>query len=235
MFGIWKRRKPEVLKRDHWTFDNFECSPSEFYKSIEREFAARSIPGLSVEHIAYKEGGLLSANRDYLRIQRERLVFDICLAQFGVHWFISRRYSLIPFNLHAGHLLVLLFLLSAAALFYISLFDFTLGLSLFGATLLGLILLLRNVVTMGLHDLDSALLQVPVLGAIYESFFRKETYFREDTRSAYLVIVDAVLKAKIDELIEEKDAQLVSYVDETPPERPSILSMIALLLKAANR
>ena len=231
MFGIWKSKAPEVLKYEHWTFEQFECSPDEFYKSIEKELEAREMPGLTIERIEHKEGGILSAKRDYLRMRRERLVFDFCLAPFGTYWFISRRYSLIPFTLKMWEIVAVFLLLASVAGFYIAIFGLVLGLSIFGGSILGIALLMRNLVSMGLHDLDSALLQIPVIGAIYECLFRKETYYREDTRNSYVSVVDTISKAKIDELVEQKGAKLVAYRDETPPSHPTVMALIASLLK----
>ncbi len=231
MFGIWKSKQPEVLKQDRWTFEQFECSPDEFYKSIEQELASREMPGLTIERIEHKEGGLLSAKREYLRIRRERLVFDLCLAPFGTYWFISRRYSIIPFSLEVWQIVVVFLLLASVAGFYIVIFGLVLGLCIFGGSVLGIALLMHNLVSMGLHDLDAALLQIPVIGAIYECLFRRETYYREDTRNAYVDIVDAISKTKIDELVEQKGAKLVTYRDDTPPSHPTVMALIASLLK----
>lgn len=235
MFGIWRKKKPEVLKYDHWVFEQFECSPDEFYGSIETELAVREMPGLITERIQHKEGGLLSAKRDYLRIRRERLVFDLCLAPFGTFWFISRRHSLIPFTLRVWEVLAVLLILGCVAGFYILLFGFGLGLGMFGGSVLGIALLMRNLVKLGLDDVDAALLQIPVIGAIYEALLRRETYHREDTRAAYLTIVDAIAKSKIDELVDARGAKLVSYRDETPPSHPTVMGLIGSLLKYPRR
>ena len=234
MFGLWQSKKPEVLKYEHWTFDQFECSPSEFYDGIEQELKVRELPGLFIERIEHKEGGVLSAKRVYLRMRRERLVFDVCLAPFGIHWFCSRRYSLINYSLREWEVMVVLLLLAGVEWFYVSLFGLILGSSLLGASVITLALLMRNSVALGLYDLDAALLQIPVIGAIYETLLRKETYYREDTRAAYVSIVDAVLKVKIDELAEQKGAKLVAYKDATPPAHPAVLSMIADLFRLAR-
>lgn len=231
MFGIWKRKRPDVLKYDHWTLEQFEYSPELFYQSIEAEFAARSIPGLMVERIAHKEGGLLSAKRTYLRIRRERLVFDVCFASFGTFWFISRRYAVIPHILRVWELLVFLVVLGMVAGFYTSLFGRTLGLTIFGASLLGMFLLMRNLVLEGLHDVDLALIQLPVVGSIYETYFRRDSYYRQDTRSAYVSIVDVILTAKVNQLIEENGANLVAYDDQTPEVQPTFLERMMMLFR----
>jgi hypothetical protein len=39
--------------------------------------------------ITWKEGGLLSAKREYLRVRRKEFVFDVCAAPFGKGFFFS--------------------------------------------------------------------------------------------------------------------------------------------------
>ena len=41
---------------------------------VEKALAVRQIPDASVTRVDWKEGGLLSARREYLRVQRERFV-----------------------------------------------------------------------------------------------------------------------------------------------------------------
>ena len=77
---------------------------------------------------------------------------------------------------------------------------------------------MRNAVQLGLKDLDASLLKTPIIGPIYEIFFRKETYYREDTRLMYLSTVDYITKALVDEVTAAKGIKLVKRY-----ERKSIL------------
>lgn len=234
MFGIWKRKAPEVIK--HWfvVHLDFQTSTKEFYEGIEQELATRKLTGLELSRIEYAEGGLLSANREYLRMRRERLVFDVCSAPFGTTWFFSCRFSEIPLQLMLWEILVILAVLGAVAWVYVILFGFVLGLILMGLSLGSILLLMRNTLAMGLQDLDAALMQIPIVGAFYEVFLRKETYYREDTRLAYITIVDNIVHAKVDKVSKANGVELVEYKDATPPSHPALLSIIAALLKVGR-
>lgn len=234
MFGLWKRKKPVVHKHWYAVLPEFETSTSEFYDGIQQHLETQRVPGLFVERIEYAEGGLLSAKRIYLRMRRERLVFDVCSAPFGTYWFFSCRFSEIPFTLRIWELLLVLLILAVVEGFYVSLFGLVTGSVLFGSSVLGVAVLMRNLVAMGLTDLDSALMQLPVIGAIYEVLFRKETYYREDTRLAYIDIVDKLVREKIDETVGAKGVQMVEYKDASPPSHPAVLSMIGDLLRIAH-
>jgi hypothetical protein len=49
-----------------------------FYKAVEEAIERRRIPDSSRSRIDYREGGLLSAKREYLRVKRLTYTFDIC-------------------------------------------------------------------------------------------------------------------------------------------------------------
>lgn len=75
---------------------------------------------------------------------------------------------------------------------------------------------LRNAVAMGFQDLDAALIKSPVLGPIYECWFRKETYYRIDTRLMYLDTVSNVVKELAEEVTCAKGVKLVRQYEQAP-------------------
>ena len=118
---------------------------------------------------------MLSQKREYLRMTRERLVFDICAAPFGTAFFFSCRFAQIPAVIRLWQLLIVIvgvFMVTMLALRYAGII---LGPLLLLAALVLLIYVLRNAVSMGLKDLDATLIKSPVFGPIYENWFRKET------------------------------------------------------------
>jgi len=222
MFGF-KTKKADVL--DHWIAfaDNFQTSALDFYTGIEKELKERQVPGLDMTQVEFAEGGALSHKRIYLRMLRERLVFDVCAAQFGTGYFFSCRFAEIPAVVRLWQLL-LLFLLVCFA-FSVSL---TFSLRLFGAAafilcplawmvgLLFLILAMRNLVAMGLRNLDATLIKIPLIGPVYEAWIRKETYYRHDTRLMYLSVVGDVVKRHAEEVVAAKGIKLERQYEQAP-------------------
>ncbi len=96
MFALWKRKNTEVIRYWYVLFDNFETPASEFYDAIEHDLTTRELSGLEISRVEYAEGGLLSAQRQYLRMRRERLVFDICAAPLATAWFFFLPVAEIP-------------------------------------------------------------------------------------------------------------------------------------------
>jgi len=216
MFDFFKSKKADVI--DHWysLVPGFNASSKEFYEAVERELKDRKVPGLEMFQVDFAEGSFLSAKREYLRMTRERLVFDICAAPFGTSYFFSCRFAEIPAVIRLWQLLVVL----VAALMIVALTFRCFGLILGAVALVAgfafLIYMLRNAVAMGLRDLDATLIKSPVLGPIYENWFRKETYYRQDTRLMYRDTVNDVVKAKVEEATCAKGIKLLKFNDYSP-------------------
>ena len=208
--------KEEVIKHWYSPVDDFQFATSEFYGMIEKELQARKVPGLEISRVEFSEGGLLSDKRDYLRLKRERLVFDICAAPFGTSYFFSFRFVELPLGIKPLELLI--FFVGAAVTFglFAKLVGTLTGFLLFLILLVGGIWFLRNVIALGLKDLDATLLKTPVIGPIYEIFFRKETYYRQDTRLMYLTTVDKITKAVVDKVTAAKGIKLVKRYERSP-------------------
>lgn len=214
----WKPKssKDEVI--NHWIgfTEGYTLPPSEFYSTLEEQLAARKIPGLEIARIEYPEGGLLSENRIYMRLIRERLAFDTCAAPFGTGYFFSCRSIYSPPVLKLWHALVMCLLLYVI---YRSLarflgFDFAIiaMAGLIGATAL----VFRNTVVTGLSDLDALLIKTPVLGPIYERWFRKDTYYRQDARMVYLEAVSGLFRELAEEMTAAKGVKLVRQYERAP-------------------
>lgn len=216
MFNPFRSKKAEVL--DHWIafVEGFSLTSAEFYESVEQELKAREVPGMDMSRVEFSEGGVLSDKRTYLRMIRERLVFDVCAAPFGKSFFFSCRMAEIPAVIKLWQLVIL----------------FVTGLVITGLTwkLAGffdgsfwllvafcfLIYTLRNAVAMGLSDLDATLIKSPIIGPVYERLFRAETYHRIDTRLMYLQIVSTVVRRLADEAVAAKGVKLTPQYELAP-------------------
>jgi hypothetical protein len=75
----------------HWytRFDEFSFSTQEFYERLSEELARRNMPDTTLSRVAYPEGGMLSAHRDYYRVVRGKHSFVLCGAPFGIDFFVS--------------------------------------------------------------------------------------------------------------------------------------------------
>lgn len=68
---------------------NLQGTTSEFYEQVVAAVEAREVPGVSMRTVLFHEGGIQSDMREYLRIERGSLVYDLCAAPFGGTFFVS--------------------------------------------------------------------------------------------------------------------------------------------------
>ena len=75
----------------HWyqLFEGFQYSSKDFYSQVASAIKSRNVPNLKLSKITYREGGPLSAKREYLRLERRGDLFDLCAAPFGNGFFVS--------------------------------------------------------------------------------------------------------------------------------------------------
>src|SRR5664280_1565788 len=108
MFGL-KTKKADVLRHWYVLVHSINASTTEFYTAVEKELQEQKVPGLEISRVDFSEGGLLSDKRVYLRMTRERLVFDICAAPFGTNYFYSCRFADLPVKVSLLAIAILLF------------------------------------------------------------------------------------------------------------------------------
>ena len=213
IFGF-KSKKDEVL--DHWISfaDGMSLSPQEFYQALEKELAARKIPSMETSQIEYSEGGLLSDKRIYLRMIRERLAFETCAAPFGNSFFFSCRSIYSPAMVRLWHFIAVLLFFSLVWAPLVRLLGFEFACIALIGLIIAIIFTFRGATE--LTDVDATLMNIPAFGPIYERWFRKDTYFRQDARLVYLKIVPEIVKNVAEHMTGEKGIKLVQQYQRAP-------------------
>lgn len=206
----------EVIEHWYTLVASEQFSAREFYDHIEDEITAQKVPALETSRIDLSEGGPLSDKREYLRMKRERLTFDICAAPVGVNYFFSYRFYIELAVVKAWEVLVLI--IAVWLLGYLSMRYIGPVLGPFLLLVAGgfLVWLMRNAIGMGLRDLDTSLLKIPAIGPVYERFFRKDTYYRQDLRIAYCSIVSGIVKQEAERVTAAKGVQLIREFTYSP-------------------
>lgn len=193
---MWPFRKKQGEVLHHWiaSAENFNYSPKTFYDELEKVLAERKIPDLTMDRFEYAEGGLLSGERTYLRMQRERLTFDVCAAPFGTGYFFSCRTVQLPVKVKLWHLVVLYLVFASVWGGLVKVSGPWLGSGLALLLLLALVITLYNAAANSALSVDAVLTRIPVLGTVYEAWFKRDTYFRQDTRLMYLDLVPKLVQ-----------------------------------------
>jgi hypothetical protein len=228
-----------VVAHWHKLFGNVQTSVQDFYTSVELALDARKIPGLKISRVKWSEGGVLSPNREYLRVEGDRHSFDMCAAPFGTGFFFSswvtrRKARLVGIYLIGFVLLTFgirwvlqrglgsIWRSSGGAeqgyLFQV----LRLGSSpfvLLPVALLIVLWLIAMAARLGETDPEAAIRTVPLIGWFYEQVFAPETYYRIDTRNMFQSAVHSAMMEAIDGLMTQKGLRALSESDRKPVSR----------------
>jgi hypothetical protein len=211
----------------HWStlVEGLQASPQECYVAIEEAIRRREIPGAKTSRVTYRESGVLSAERIYLRVGRKMLGFDICAAPFGKAFFFSWWQRELPASNLLGCLAVLIAFGGAGYAFRsigngqaasgtpLSLPQ-CVGLGVF----LGLLALtiIGAAIRAGRLFSEDAILAMPILGAIYEAVFRPPTYYKLDTIDMYQKAVHAAVLEVVDGVMSAQGLRALAPEARTP-------------------
>ncbi|MEI7534688.1 MAG: hypothetical protein WCK57_09990 [Verrucomicrobiae bacterium] len=216
VFGF-KNNRGDVLDYKLAHADSLNFPPQEFYARVEQTLAARKIPGMEISRVHFNEGGLLSDQRVYLRLMRERLCIDTCAAPFGNIFFFSTRTVYVPALVRLWHILAAFLFLGGVFSVLVKPLGANYAAFATVALVFALVGVLRNAAADGGSDLDTLLLKIPVVGTIYEDWFRVETYYREDTRNLYLQLLPQFIEELANETCAANGAKLHRHFQPTPP------------------
>jgi len=206
----------EVIEHWYSLVPSQHFSSKEFYDHIGDAIKAQEVPALDSSRVDLSEGGVLSAKREYLRMKRERLTFDICAAPVGINYFFSYRFYVEPVVVGVREILAVLIVLSLLFIGSMRFVGILVGPFILMVACVVFAWLMRNAVGMGLRDLDATLMKIPAIGPIYERFFRKDSYYRQDVRIAYCSIVSGIVKQETARITGEKGVKLLREYTYSP-------------------
>jgi hypothetical protein len=214
----------------HWyqLIENFDASSQEFYQAFESAVAARAVPQFHSSRVEYKEDGLASANREYLRIQRGTYAFDICAAPFGKGFFVSWWLTQPPLYLAFAYTIGFFFGLGLLMTF-VSGVGFRIGRLLGGRDLgslfesvfgifgtLALCWAAGNVIRQSGGKLESTVLAMPLVGWLYARIFAPPTFYSLDTGLMFQESVHKAVLEVIDAMTAKKGVRALSESERRP-------------------
>jgi len=215
MFGF-KNHRGEIL--DEWIYsaEGLSLSGPDFYATVEKQLEGQKIPNLEVSRVEFAQGGLLSNQRQYLRLMRERLAIETCAAPFGAHFFFSCRTVYVPALVRLWHILAALLFFAVVGGGFVRLLGFNFAVIAMVTLPFAIAAVFRNASNSPFADLDTLLLKIPVVATVYENWFRVETYYRADTRTLYRKILPDLIRAAAEEVSAEKGVKLVKQFPTAP-------------------
>ena len=207
------RRATAADAFSHWDhlLEHLQAVPSEFYTAVEQALEPRQLPDTTRERVDWREGGMFSARREYLRVRRARHAIDICGAPFGSGFFVSwwlaetRPGALIPTIMALVAIGVLGWIFSAIGGTTFALFGLVVVFLGFG-----------TLMSQGEQEWHAYLLAVPILGFLWERFFLPATYYRIDTALMFQEAVHRAVLEVVDRLTEAQGLRRLTDLERKP-------------------
>jgi hypothetical protein len=197
----------------HWynLIGSFTYSTQDYYQQIEAAVSQLQIPDLKVSRVEWKEGGMFSAKREYLRIRRDRLVFDVCGAPFGTGYFVSWWLGelkganiFMVLGVIFGFFIVAMLAISLLGTIFSSILGGFIGMIFMFLSIPFVFFLLALFIRQNPMGIEDTIMDIPFIGPLYERLFRPVTYYKVDTalmfqsaiHSSVLQVVDMITQAQ---------------------------------------
>jgi hypothetical protein len=199
--SLWRPPTPrelsDVIDTWHVLYNQFSMSPQDFYRSVEESLVARQVPGASLSRVLYREAGILSGSREYLRVSRAGVNFDICAAPFGTGFFFSWWLVRVPETLWGIVYLQALFLALLVATGLCFTLPFFLSLLALPFMWAGTCIALGVLVREGYLGSVSRARSMPMLGVFFERLFQPTTYFSVDSERMFKEAVKGAVEEAV--------------------------------------
>jgi len=206
----------------HWStlIEDFHTSAVGFYEQVAARVERREVPEATPSTVDWRESGLLSAKREYLRVERGEFIVDICAAPFGTGYFFSSWLTEKQPGIGEaiGFLAAFLFVFM---FFWVILWSFLSAiLGGFAGTLLTMFTGLASAPFLfwGLAQAwgEEKVVKLPVIGPVYGFLFRPQTYYRYDTAQMFQKAVHNAVLEVIDEITTAQGLRALAESERKP-------------------
>lgn len=220
------------IMRSHWHHPvlSFKTSTQDFYTAIREALAPHNLPGAKYSTVDWKEGGVLSARRQYFRIEREKLRFDVCAAPYGEDFFFS--WWLTEEHGHWGFLRLIAILIGLSILY--SIIAGILGammvfghMGFLGAILGAPLSIIATCVAIwaigsAIHngtfgpDAEDTILDTPIIGWLYDKLFGPNTYYKIDMMLTFQAVIHSVVTDVVNARLADKGMRPLNDLEAKP-------------------
>ena len=213
-------RNGTVVSHWHQLIDEFNTSGLEFYEKVEEAVKTREVPDAVFSRAEFKEAGIGSAKREYLRIERKNVAFDLCAAPYGTgyffSWWVSRLGPEHPFL----YVLAFFFGIPILTVIVAGIFGDSCGAFLamplvFLSLVVG-VLFLAKAEVFGPEEL---IVQIPYVGRIYSLVFNPFAYYSLDTALMFQESVGRAVHEVINGELSEQGLKMLTDEQQKPSIR----------------
>jgi hypothetical protein len=217
-------RRGEIISHWHFLADDMRASALNYYTAVEEELKRREVPAIQTERVDWREGGVTTAKREYLRVRRERLTFDLCAAPFGAGYFFSWWLAVqrSPYAAMLGY--VGLVVILGIAFWLFGALGIVPGLIVFLAALAAGLATVEQAAREGTTLPEDVVQSMLVVGPLYERVFKPVTYYSLDTT---IMFQESVRRAVNTVIAGERSGQGLRALSPEE-ERPQMRSLLGL-------
>lgn len=172
----------------------------------------RQIPGVAFSRVWWKESAFVGAEREYLRVQRGRFVYDICAAPYGSGSFVSSWLCIVPYMISLMHLAgIMVMMIPMIILFPIAVLYF---LFLMWSGYIWWLFCRTAVTTSSGTDFLLGLTGAgPILVFMAE---RRPTYYQIDAAAVFQTVVQEAVSEVIDGLCTAQNLRPLTELERKP-------------------
>ena len=212
------KRGDAILSNWHVLIDNASFSGLEFFGRVEAAVKEREVPEATSSHKDFRDSGIMSDKRTYLRLRRSNLVFDIGAAPYGTgfyfSWWLVREGPRRAWLYLLGFVLIMLFVPSMVS----SAFgDFRL--LIYPFAIVGTFFALGLLARQGTFGPDDNIIALPFLGWLYEHFFSPATYYALDSVIMFRESVSRAVNEALDAMLTDQGLQALSAEQKKVEDR----------------
>lgn len=209
------KRGDSVLSHWYVLLDDFSTSGLAFFDAVEANVRERAVPDVTFARKDFRESGVLSAKRIYLRIRRSNLIFDIGAAPYGTgfffSWWLVREGPRRAWAYLLGFFLIMLFVPAIISSFFLFF-----GPIVYPFAILGTLFVLGHLARSGTFGPEENVLALPFIGWLYETLFSPVTYYRMDTALMFQESIRRAVNDALDGLLTDQGLQALSEEQRKP-------------------
>jgi uncharacterized membrane protein (UPF0136 family) len=208
----------DVISNWSTLIENLETSPLGFFGSVEAGIQKRCIPVTQTSRVDHYESGMFSAKREYMRVTRDKLIFDICASPYGTGFFVSwwlgspTVQPLAVIGIIIGYFVLMGILMNLAGFF--------MGLVVSLVAMLVSLFIISSIETA--TAADRYVLAIPFVGYLYKRFFKPDTYYSIDTTTMFQAATHAAVLEAVDEIMSARGLRLLSESERRPTMRAAL-------------
>ena len=212
--------REETLSRWHHLVDDTRLSGQQFLTDVQNRVEHQELPGVRIRRVVWRQHGRLTSGREYLRVEVGPLRFDIAAAPYGEGfafswWFLRVK----PRWAYTRAALILIWPLAFSWLGMLAVGYMALNTEPWVGALVGFGVggvLVTILLHRGLFGTAQQIVMLPIVGSLYLSAFRPQTFYKMDQARLFETAVSRAVYESVDALLAQQGLQSLAPANRVP-------------------